>query len=333
MEYFEQPFLTLPLLSFLGVMLSVGMVAGIEELMREEKSEGKVHFLATGRGFVILAAAIFIACAAVFFGAVAYWDDDLAQAAQAGDMFGGLTALFSGLAFAGLITTLFMQRQELKLQRQELELSRGEFKLQRFENTLFGLLELFNGHVQSLTIEMEFYRDSSVVPKSAGRAVLQEYSKFAKDEYSLGLYKGLLATLDYQREKYLADYEAHFEGNLGPYFRLLYNTMRHIEKAELTYDNHGNFDPVENENLQQKYSKIVRAYLSSAEIKLLMFNCATHLGEDFHPWVTKYQLLKHIRPDDAKCNPEMVRSFGPDAFGSRYKHLEQLMQEAEADRA
>ena len=38
-----------------------------------------------------------------------------------GDMFGAVNALFSGLAFAGLIVTLLYQKEELKLQREEYE--------------------------------------------------------------------------------------------------------------------------------------------------------------------------------------------------------------------
>ncbi len=45
-----------------------------------------------------------------------------------GDMFGSLSALSSGLAFARLISTLLMQRKELALQREELELTRIEFR-------------------------------------------------------------------------------------------------------------------------------------------------------------------------------------------------------------
>ena len=37
--------------------------------------------------------------------------DDWNTRAQAGDTFGGITSLFSGLAFAGLIVTLWMKRQ------------------------------------------------------------------------------------------------------------------------------------------------------------------------------------------------------------------------------
>jgi len=45
-----------------------------------------------------------------------------------GDSFGLLTALFSGLAFSGVIITILLQKEELKLQRQELSNSRIEFE-------------------------------------------------------------------------------------------------------------------------------------------------------------------------------------------------------------
>lgn len=44
-----------------------------------------------------------------------------------GDSFGVLTSLFSGLAFAGVIITILLQKEELKLQRDEITKSREEF--------------------------------------------------------------------------------------------------------------------------------------------------------------------------------------------------------------
>src|SRR5947208_3186632 len=69
-----------------------------------------------------------------------------------------ISTLFSGLAFAFLVYTsqmqkdeLGLQREEMKLQRQELRDTRAEFEqqnktlnLQRFENTFFQLLDQFN---------------------------------------------------------------------------------------------------------------------------------------------------------------------------------------------
>lgn len=45
---------------------------------------------------------------------------------QFGDMFGSVNSLFSGLALAGVVLTLFLQHRELGLQRQELRLTREQ---------------------------------------------------------------------------------------------------------------------------------------------------------------------------------------------------------------
>jgi hypothetical protein len=51
-------------------------------------------------------------------------------AADFGNMFGGIGALFSGLALAGVVVAVLMQREELELQREELRLTRAELKRQ-----------------------------------------------------------------------------------------------------------------------------------------------------------------------------------------------------------
>lgn len=43
-----------------------------------------------------------------------------------GDMFGGINALFSGLAFCGIIITILLQSSELRLQREEIQENRKE---------------------------------------------------------------------------------------------------------------------------------------------------------------------------------------------------------------
>ena len=57
--------------------------------------------------------------------------DELAERGQFGDLFGSVNALFSGLAFVGLIFAILLQSQELALQRQELQLQREEMKASR----------------------------------------------------------------------------------------------------------------------------------------------------------------------------------------------------------
>jgi hypothetical protein len=54
--------------------------------------------------------------------------DELQQKAMFGDSFGVINSLFSGLAFAGIIYAIFLQREEISMQKDELELTRKELK-------------------------------------------------------------------------------------------------------------------------------------------------------------------------------------------------------------
>lgn len=56
--------------------------------------------------------------------------DQMPERGQFGDQFGAINALFSGLAFAGVIVAILLQGEELKLQRQELADTRAELKRQ-----------------------------------------------------------------------------------------------------------------------------------------------------------------------------------------------------------
>lgn len=67
-------------------------------------------------------------------------------------------ALFTGLAFAGVIYTIILQSKELELQRQELRDTRKEFeqqnetlRKQRFENTFFQLLTAYSNSVKNFS--------------------------------------------------------------------------------------------------------------------------------------------------------------------------------------
>lgn len=57
--------------------------------------------------------------------------DDWEIRGQIGDSFGSISALFSGLAFASIIFTIYLQREDLKLQKEELKLQREEMAKSR----------------------------------------------------------------------------------------------------------------------------------------------------------------------------------------------------------
>lgn len=76
-----------------------------------------------------------------------------------GDSFGVLTSLFTGLAFTGLLSTIYLQREDLRLNRRELKETRREFQLQsdtfhrqRFEDAFYRLLSLYKENLRELSI-------------------------------------------------------------------------------------------------------------------------------------------------------------------------------------
>lgn len=78
---------------------------------------------------------------------------------QFGDKFGAINALFSGLAFAGIIFTVLLQKRELSLQREELEKNRQNLEeqtrnlgRQRFEDMFFNLLKLHSEITKDLDL-------------------------------------------------------------------------------------------------------------------------------------------------------------------------------------
>jgi hypothetical protein len=211
-------------------------------------------------------------------------------------MFGSISSLFSGLAFAGLIATLVLQKVELSLQRSELSETRKEFERQRFENRYFSTLRLLNDHVANMRLPADVEGGGDL----KGGAVLEYFASELPDELGEDLQPYAHSVI--QIEQYLQLYDLLFEPSLGPYFRLMYNCVRQIENSGAPEED------------KEAYSKILRAQMSSPEVKLLLFNGATHWGADFRPWIEKYKLLKHLPSDYRRKNPSLI---------SHFDHLEQ----------
>ncbi|MCF1486082.1 hypothetical protein LZ838_01755 [Pseudomonas sp. AA27] len=77
-----------------------------------------------------------------------------------GDSFGALNSLFTGLGFAGLLVTIFLQREDLKLTRLELSETRNEiksqsetFRQQQFEESFYRLLTLYKANLEQVSVK------------------------------------------------------------------------------------------------------------------------------------------------------------------------------------
>lgn len=88
-----------------------------------------------------------------------YFFCDWSKSGTFGETFGALNALFSGLAIAGVIVTILIQRNELKnqrielgLQRTEMQETRKEFLINRTTNLLYSQLDRFEKALNDFSI-------------------------------------------------------------------------------------------------------------------------------------------------------------------------------------
>lgn len=185
-----------------------------------------------------------------------------------GDTFGAVNAIFSGLAFLGIIYTILLQRSELVLQRNELELTRNELEGQKkefekqnetlslqhetlihqqFENTFFNLLSMFN----ELRNNMEYRQNHTSTIKGIPYFIMSKsFLKNAYDSIHRDIEQNKHHT-DRLQKKYniydvntLSDidvmpraayvYMSNQEHiNLENYFRSLYSILNYIWLKEL----------------------------------------------------------------------------------------------------
>lgn len=216
---------------------------------------------------------------------ISLWNVD--KAGVFGDSFGVLTSLFSGLAFAGIIITIFLQGEELKLQREELKKTREEFQMQNvtlkkqnFENTFFQMVRLHQDIV--LAMNMKFRDAQSNEQESSGRSCFLNFYESLRKEYLTNkeAHPGKEEIAYIKVHSYPKFWEIH-QNNLGHYFRHLYTIFKFIKNSD-----------IENKRL---YSNIVRAQLSDHELLVLFYNCISLYGEEkFKPLAEEFSLFNNI---------------------------------------
>lgn len=208
-----------------------------------------------------------------------------------GDMFGGANALFSGLALAGIIYTILLQKKELGLQRKELRDTRKEFEIQnetlkqqRFENTLFHLVDLHHEITDKLRLEFfrEVYGGRNALPHAVKK--LYEWSFHSAHQMRVDdkLIKIKIKDLDHSEKLFLKGYQDFYFNRtnqaLSHYFRNIYHIFKYIYTSNLIEEDKKIF-----------YGSLVRAQLSSDELLLLFYNCLVpKLGYPKFLWLVRY---------------------------------------------
>ena len=237
---------------------------------------------------------------------------------QFGDMFGAVNALFSGLAFAGLILTLTLQRQELSLQRDELQLTREELKnqraefqkenetlkYQRFENVFYSMLNLQQKIVEGLRFDYIEEETTSVsgpgghlIPdrKNAHKVVTgREVFRYTFEDVELDIgEKNLIGqsvvTYGYRRflnKKGISGYDSTLVPTLfDHFFRHLYKIVQFVESQGFSFDE------------SYKYVSLLRGTLSRYELVWIYYNGLDPSNYKLHHLIEKYSILKNIRAE------------------------------------
>lgn len=165
--------------------------------------------------------------------AVLLWP--LENRGEFGDMFGAANALFSGLAFAGLIFTIHVQRRELSLQREELGLQRKELEAsrgvlaqqeavmrsqgqtmadQRFEASLFSLID---SHIRAVSTLQYNGVDGVRTGRAALSALVHQATIAAADDINrrgepLGRKQRIRARVNQLMDSFYAENSNYFAG-------------------------------------------------------------------------------------------------------------------------
>lgn len=221
-----------------------------------------------------------------------------------GDTFGVVNSLFSGLAFAGIIITIFLQNKELGLQREELIATRKEFntqnqtlKFQRFESTFFNMLGLHHQIVngidfddkQALNIGDRILGEKAI-PKVYGRDVFKlNYTKLTGK-----LIANKANDIESINRIYLSNFEL-VQTDFGHYFRHLYRIIKFVDQYNFHTQLRDSADFKNDFDIKYQYISILRSQISDFELLWLFYNCLSGYGsEKFKPLIERYCFFKNL---------------------------------------
>lgn len=113
--------------------------------------------------------------------------DQWADRGTFGDLFGAVNALFSGLAFAALIYTIVLQREEIKANREEIvlnrkELAKGSKLQQKAQQVLMEQVAQthLSAKMNAMRTLVDYYNNQIANPKSTPEIVLKSKEKRKK---------------------------------------------------------------------------------------------------------------------------------------------------------
>lgn len=254
------------------------------------------------KNFIIVSVIVLLLWLLTFI-AVCYWIKDWSERGQFGDLFGSINALFSGLAFAGMIITLHQQHEDLNYQRKSIEQTNEEMKRQteefdmqnqtlkrqQFDNTFFELLRMLQTITNNLALDFEFYDEQSrkmVKMSCSGKKVFHELFIFRKHKILIPNYDCLESLEIEIQEKDLNTVFGRYDlAFLYHYFLFVYRILKFVDQSKLLT------------SYNDKYNYIIylKSTLSNYETIVLCYYGLTETGSiKFKPLAERYALFKNL---------------------------------------
>lgn len=227
---------------------------------------------------------------------------NLEKSAQFGDFLGG--AVGTVFSFVGVIL-LF---ETLSLQRSEFKSSNDVFSHQQFDNTFF---ELLNFHKENVKAFKTYSLTGELIE---GREFFRYQKEYLQDIYSpiTNLSNNRKKAVDLFRILYV-----QYEEDFSIYFKTLYQLYSLIEDSKI------------NGELQARYSKMLRAQLSDAELFFIRYNAMTELGNQSSEYINIYNILKHLSHFDLlefKYWWARLSKFERNGLGTIIKEIKSVMK-------
>lgn len=204
-----------------------------------------------------------------------------------GDSLGTLNALFSGMAFSGVLITLLFQRKDLSE-------TRAQISNQQIESQFYNMLEQQQEVVRNFDLQSK--ATNEVIAR--GRDCFRDWCESLHNIYP---HASVLNDTGGTQHDYTYDFLYDTaRADLSLYFRSLYSLFRFIDSV----DYKGETD----------FGVVVRSFLSDYELVLLFYNCNSARGKKFRRFAEKHALFDNLDPklllDSSHCLEMSVEAFG-----------------------
>jgi len=165
-----------------------------------------------------------------------------------GDMFGTITALFSGLTIAGLVYTIYLQRKEINDTQLEIKDQKKRDANRRFEERFFNLVKVHRNIFKHIESSFEGYETNIIGklffhPQNPVEAVLNSYKNDQEIQHVLKNFINYLQTFEVivksiqtrnakAQDKYFKIWFAQFHINERKFFLYHFNLRKEGKPKE-----------------------------------------------------------------------------------------------------